>query len=513
MRLKTFNSPITPKSLFTFLFILILNITGVYSQSADCAAQNRTVNSQADLDALSDCVTLTGNLDFGSDIVNATINGIQTIRGSLTVPYSAKIQRLIAPDLSFIGGIIHIKGALNLTVLRMPSLANLGAIRFENLPVLRSVEFSSQVDSLGGNTAVQLSLWNTAIESLADVIYRNVESVQIVNNPNLFDINLPIRNITGIFEIRYNGADSQPTRVTFPYLESAGYISMGSDVGEVNLPNLTHVDSTLEITSKNLTKIELPNLVTIGQERLVTGSNSLRASVEIYTSPNLETVSFPKLEWIKSYLRINGSEKWTNLNGFPVLETVGEGVIIDGSFTNVEFPQLRAGDSESTFFIASPAIDCGRLLEEPVFTKGDWKTNITCNGNAFDLTPDDNNAGEKGNKLSGGAIGGIAVGALAAVGVSLSILFICFRRKGYTAPWRKPLPPKIPELHDEEAVKVELGTGDEAVELDNPKIAPELEGSIPLAELEGTGKVVSRAPKNAAKETTEPPVVKPPEQS
>ena len=66
---------------------------------------------------------------------------------------------------------MHVNGALNLTVLHMPSLANVGSLRFEYLPGLKTVEFSSQVDSLGDDTAIQFVVWDTAIESLADIIY------------------------------------------------------------------------------------------------------------------------------------------------------------------------------------------------------------------------------------------------------------------------------------------------------------------------------------------------------
>ncbi|RVD83942.1 uncharacterized protein DFL_005713 [Arthrobotrys flagrans] len=118
------------KTLKLSLIYSFTTITVVSSQStSNCIAELQTINPQSDLDVLSNCVTLSGSLDFGRDIINATIKGIQTTRGALRIPYGAKVQRLEAPDLSFIGGIMHLNGALNLTVLRMPSLTNVGSLR------------------------------------------------------------------------------------------------------------------------------------------------------------------------------------------------------------------------------------------------------------------------------------------------------------------------------------------------------------------------------------------------
>ncbi|KAK6337351.1 hypothetical protein TWF730_002753 [Orbilia blumenaviensis] len=514
MLLNPFKTRRVPQPFLIYLLTIVTGIASVYSQSTACTAEIRTVNSQEDLDALSDCVTLTGSLDFGRDIVNATIKGIQTIRGALRIPYGAKIQRLEAPELSFVGGIMHLNGALNLTRLYMPSLANVGSLRFEYLPRLRKLEFSSQIDSLGDDTAIQLVVWDTAIESLGDIIYRKIESVQIIENPNMNDINLPIQDITGIFVIRDNAPN---TTVTLRNLQSAGYIHMGTYVEHINLPNLTSVETTVEIRSRDLKTLELPNLLSIGRERL--SNDPPKASLEIIASSNLTDVSFPRLEWIMSYLRINGSETWTSLAGFPRLATVGDGVVVDGFFSNVDLPQFRAGDQDSTFWINSPALDCTRLLEQNMFTKGGWATNITCNGNTFDTSPEDN-MGTGGDKkpLSGGAIAGVSVGVIAAVGAGMSVLFVCFRKKGYThtLPWNRTEPPKIPELEDGEGGTHKGKTGTRRTaelegqntmrsELEGQKtVGPELEGSIPLAELEQP--VPKRMPEHEALS------VKPPEQ-
>ncbi|KAK6500163.1 hypothetical protein TWF481_010515 [Arthrobotrys musiformis] len=471
----------TPKLSLISLLTIINIITRVHSQSttsANCTAELLTINSQSELDALSSCVTLSGSINFGRDIVNATINGIQTIRGALRVTYGAKVQRLIAPDLSFVGGILQISGALNLTVLSMPSLANVGSLRFEYLPRLRTVEFSSQIDSLGDDTAIQLVVWDTAIESLADIIYRKVESVQIIENPNMVEVDLPIRNITGVFVVRDNGND---TRVSLPYLGTVGYVHMGANVGEVNLPNLTAVETDVRITSDYLRRIELPGLVNIGTEKVATTTR--RASLEINRSKNLTAVSFPKLEWIMSDLRINGSEGWTELGGFPVLGSVGDDVVIDGDFENINLPNLRPGDGESRFWINSPQVDCAALLREPIFTEGGWRTNVTCNGGLYDLSPEEETKETK-KSLSGGAIGGIAVGAVAAVGGALILFFVCFRRRRVDLP-------KILELEDGGISKrkvAELPEAKPVAELEDPEtsVAPELEGSIPLAELEAS---------------------------
>ncbi|KAF3229617.1 hypothetical protein TWF106_000006 [Orbilia oligospora] len=351
------------------------------------------------------------------------------------------LERLEAPDLSFIGGIMQINGALNLTDMRMPNLANVGALRFESLPRLKRLGFSSKVGSLNEEfTAIQLVVWDTAIESLEDIIYDRIETVQILENDNLVNVTLPVKNITGVFAVRDNG---EGTKVNLPYLGSAG-----------------------------------------------------------------------SLEWVMSDLRINGSEKWTDLKGFPVLGSVGRDIVINGSFTNVDLPELRAGDQGSTFWINSPQVDCTNLMQQSTFTEGNWKTNITCNGRMFDLSPEDPVTEDK-KSLSGGAIAVIVVGVIAAIVAALIVAFVCSRRKGYkhTLPWNRDEPPKIPELEDGEGGTqkrkiVELGagaSGQRATELEGLKtrVGPELEGSIPLAELEGASRA-NRAPEHQVSDTQPP---------
>ncbi|KAF3112195.1 hypothetical protein TWF706_010794 [Orbilia oligospora] len=509
MRLK----PPKLSILSAYVYFLTTSITQVSSQSSlNCTAETQTANSQSDLDALSECVTLSGSLTIGRDIVNATINGIQTIRGAFRILYGAKVERLEAPDLSFIGGIMQINGALNLTDMRMPNLANVGALRFESLPRLKRLGFSSKVGSLNEEfTAIQLVVWDTAIESLEDVIYDRIETVQIIQNDNLVNVTLPVKNITGVFAVRDNG---EGTKVNLPYLGSAGSVGLGNLVAEVNLPSLTWVETVVEISSGSLKTIEFPNLVNIGKEKTSTNTNTRRATLEISRSRNLTDVSFPKLEWIMSDLRINGSEKWTDLKGFPVLGSVGRDVVINGSFTNIDLPELRAGDQGSTFWINSPQVDCTNLMQQSTFTEGNWKTNITCNGRMFDLSPE-GPATEDKKSLSGGAIAGIVVGVIAAIVAALIVVFVCFRRKGYThtLPWNRDEPPKIPELEDGEGSTrkrkiVELGagtSGQRAAELDGLKtrVDPELEGSIPLAELEGASRA-NRAPEHQVSDTKPP---------
>ncbi|KAF3104457.1 hypothetical protein TWF569_000104 [Orbilia oligospora] len=509
MRLK----PPKLSILSAYVYFLTTSITQVSSQSSlNCTAETQTANSQSDLDALSECVTLSGSLTIGRDIVNATINGIQTIRGAFRILYGAKVERLEAPDLSFIGGIMQINGALNLTDMRMPNLANVGALRFESLPRLKRLGFSSKVGSLNEEfTAIQLVVWDTAIESLEDVIYDRIETVQIIQNDNLVNVTLPVKNITGVFAVRDNG---EGTKVNLPYLGSAGSVGLGNLVAEVNLPSLTWVETVVEISSGSLKTIEFPNLVNIGKEKTSTNTNTRRATLEISRSRNLTDVSFPKLEWIMSDLRINGSEKWTDLKGFPVLGSVGRDVVINGSFTNIDLPELRAGDQGSTFWINSPQVDCTNLMQQSTFTEGNWKTNITCNGRMFDLSPEGPVTEDK-KSLSGGAIAGIVVGVIAAIVAALIVVFVCFRRKGYThtLPWNRDEPPKIPELEDGEGSTrkrkiVELGagtSGQRAAELDGLKtrVDPELEGSIPLAELEGASRA-NRAPEHQVSDTKPP---------
>ncbi|EPS45193.1 hypothetical protein H072_848 [Dactylellina haptotyla CBS 200.50] len=366
------------------LLLLASNVSGQTS-GTNCDLEDRTVETQVELDRLSTCRTLNGDLILGLDLTNITIPGLQTIRGDF-IAHQGSCESISAPSLSFVGGLFYVGNAENLTTISMPSLATVGSFRLDTIPNLRTVDFSSQIDSIGDDPARSLVIWGTGLDSLAPIIYRNVQNVQINDNPDLKNITLQVQNVTGGISFRRNGGPDG-AKVSLDQLEWADSLLLDG-LNSISIPKLTHINNVLQITANNSFDIlEFPNLTSIGSSPDPIPGRT-QGYLELTFGEKLRRASFPKLQWITDYLQVRagpvGAEP--NLGAFPVLQTVGQYIDIIGNFTSIDFPKLQAQNAKSKVSIMSSDLNCTDFVSQEFFRAGNWSTPIECNGEIYNTT-------------------------------------------------------------------------------------------------------------------------------
>ncbi|KAF3940488.1 hypothetical protein ABW19_dt0206330 [Dactylella cylindrospora] len=469
------------------IVLQLLAASAIYAQENICDEETRTANSQLDLDKLQPCVTLKGNLVLGPGLRTAALRGVQTIRGDLTSEGNENLEEIQAPNLSFIGGLLSITDSANFSALSMPSLANLGSLRLENLPGLQELQFGSQVDSPGEAAARQLVVINTGLESITEIIYRYAETVKIQDNPSLDNINLPLINVTSNLIIRNN---QENTNLTLNRLEWANEVILGGLIGSLNTPRLKHVNGNLRLSDNTYTALSMPALTSVGPSR---EAGKMEIELAISNSPQLQSVSFLNLQWVTDYLRINStSPSWTVIDGFPVLQSVGRDTEIEGEFSKMDFPSLRSENPWSSFAASGADLNCEELTAQTFIQQGGWVSVYCNNQNYFTAStvPEDNSG------LSGSEIAGVVMGSVGAVLLALFAILFYLRWKGqWIFAKRKTARSKL-GIHDEGSSKIELHSESIAElqdtrytpELDNSsrRFAPELDGDSIIAELDGT---------------------------
>jgi hypothetical protein len=112
------------------------------SSNSTCTNTNGfNIGSQSDLDALSSCSTVTGNIIINSiSIPSVTIpQGVQHVKGDLRVSQIVSVVSFSASGLQSISGTFELLNLTGLQSLSAPSLTSVGGINFVILPLLQTM--------------------------------------------------------------------------------------------------------------------------------------------------------------------------------------------------------------------------------------------------------------------------------------------------------------------------------------------------------------------------------------
>ncbi|KAK6332874.1 hypothetical protein TWF696_002894 [Orbilia brochopaga] len=457
--------------------------------------QDQIVHSQAELDLLRACIIFNGHLTIDANLKSAQISGIQIIRGNLTAVNQTQTESIIAPNLSYIDGALRVIGAPMLESVGIPNLAYLGSIHLENLPTLDSFNTSTKVLAANRPEAPEIVIRSTGIGNIDWLLYTFAAGVQIIDNPRMRNIRLPIKS-ADLLEIRNNGRDATVALENLVYCRDL-YIKDG--VGNLTLPRLYQTTGDVSLSNNTYSALELPALETVGIDFDAADPADRRfTNLTVDASPNLRTVSFPMLKIALSSLILNGSSNWKVLNGFPSLQQVSS-LFVDGNFTTVEFPKLESQRSTSVYVKAE--VSCNDFIKQEGIAHRNF-TVLMCNEMIYNTTTDTLgplSAGDEAqSSMPMGAKAGIAVGVASALGLVVSAAFYHCRRTGRRWLWIYPAHKNVSELSGDtfkaelgdDRMRPELSDGRSSpAELDDGTMRPELEGSGPIAELDGTPKL------------------------
>lgn len=359
-------------------------------QNDPCKAKSNKVQSQGDLDGLSNCRILTGDLIIGNGLVQANIDGVESIQGSLIAKNATLLQSLSAPMLNSIGGTFDLESLTVLGTLSFPSLKSVGSIYWQTLPGLQQLSFApSEITE-----ADKVTITDTILESLTGINLVTVGRFDINNNRYLKDITVQLTNITDSLSIEFN---SPSVAASFPNLTWANNATFRS-CGSVSLPLLQTVNGSLGFFENTFEDLATPKLTAVG-----TGTDG--GDITFAKNDDLKNVSMPLLTTIYGTLQFVNDTSLDAIDGFPKLSSVHGSIDVSGKFDKCSFPSIK--DIRGGFNLQTTAqFDCTNFDK---LQGGIVKGSYVCSGAVTDpgtegTTPQTNGDSGSGSKNAAGRL-------------------------------------------------------------------------------------------------------------
>lgn len=296
-----------------------------------CSAATTTISAAADASALAGCTTFTGSIAIATGTTdNIALDGISVIQGSLIASNVTQITQISAGSLESITEEFNLDELTILSTLTFPRLTDVGSIVWNALPALQGLSFTT-----GVQTASELNIQNTQLNTLDGIDLQVVDTVYITNNDYLQEINMQLGNITTSLTIEANGNN---VSAIFPNLIWANNMTL-RNVTTYSSPSLEAVNGSLGFYSNEFTSISCANLTTVG------------GSLSFVDNGDLTNVSMPALKTVGGGFSITNNTDLNSVSGFTDLATVSGAVSMVGNFTNVTLPAL--GDVKGAFNLNS----------------------------------------------------------------------------------------------------------------------------------------------------------------
>ncbi|KAG7817285.1 hypothetical protein KL909_003000 [Ogataea angusta] len=309
----------------------LTSTTSISVPSGCSFSKTLTATAQSDLDDLSSCSAIEGDIYITGDLSTASIANVKAIYGSLSAFNCSNLQSLRADSLTTITKQLELTDLYVLDTLSFGSLVSVGSINWVTLPALTQAGLAA-----GVSDCQSIYISDTQLESLDGFNPINVETFNINNNKNLASISSDIQSISNALSVSYNGDD---TNVTFDSLSWANNITFYS-VSSISMSNISTVNSSLGVFESNVESLAIPSLKKIGGD------------LSIIDNDDLTEIDFSDLTSVGGGFVIANNSNLETIDGFDSLTTIGGAVILKGDFDNATFPKLstvRGGfDLETT---------------------------------------------------------------------------------------------------------------------------------------------------------------------
>lgn len=213
----------------------------------------------------------------------------------------------------------------------MPALTSVGSVHFQSLPALDVLNLTS-----GITIADSIFINDTLLSSIAGIEVVSVGDFSLTGNHRLGRVDLPIRNITGDFIARFNGARTQIYLPDLPFAKSLNI----THVLSFEAPQLETIEKFAQFDNNFFTSLTIPRLRSIeGLVRFDYNNDFTSLSFPeleycgdliITNSLNLSSISLPALKAINGQLSITNSTMLAVIDGFKKLTTVEANVKVRG---------------------------------------------------------------------------------------------------------------------------------------------------------------------------------------
>jgi hypothetical protein len=279
--------------------------------TSTCPDLDYTITTQADIDAITNCSLVRGDLTLDSASGSIYLPYPTDVGGNVYIRNNSHLQSLIF-DVQSIGGSLVVQNASALTTLLTLSLHSIQEVVLQNAPLL---------SSWGEPNAVVLYTMTIEGTLLPLIELEHVETMdeaRISNNPNLTSIDLPaLKNITNYLFVQENNPEIS---IMLDELQWANNIS-SRDVGKIDLPKIYKINNTLEISDSLVDTIELPKLAYAG------------GGLYFLNNKNLSYIGAPDLNSVGgATITILNNLKLASPGNFSALGKAS-GIILSGDFT------------------------------------------------------------------------------------------------------------------------------------------------------------------------------------
>ncbi|TKA81538.1 hypothetical protein B0A49_00452 [Cryomyces minteri] len=297
-----------------------LAVAGQAAAQSSCSAATKTIQNAGDASALAACQTFTGTIAIATGTTdNIALDGIRKIQGSLIADNVTQLTQMSGSSLETITDTFDLNGLTILSTLNFPRLTNVNTIRWEALPALQGLSFTT-----GVQTAASVTIQNTQLNSLTGINLQVVDTFFIANNPYLNQMALQLGNISTSLTLEANGRNLS---AVFPNLQWAFNMTF-RNCSTVSIPSLASVNGSMGFYSNELTSLIGPNLTSVG------------GSLSFVSNTMLTNISLPKLTTIGGGFQIANNTELKSIDGFPSLKTIGGALDFNGNFSNVSLPAI-----------------------------------------------------------------------------------------------------------------------------------------------------------------------------
>lgn len=289
---------------------------------AECTVTGTTtVQNAGDATALASCSTFSGSIAVATGTTDdIALSGIQVMNGNLVANTVDNMKRISASDMVELNGEMNLNQVQRLYAVDFPKLKKVKSINFVALPNLMTIGFTASVEQADTVTVI-----NTAVRSLAGINLQKAKKLEITNNPYINEIDMQLGNVSDSLTFADN---NKGVKVALPNLLWATNLTFRS-CGSVSVPSLAKLNGSLGLYTNGFESFSAPNLTEVGEALAIVGNDAMN------------NLTFPLLTKISDNLQIANNSALTEVDGFPLLKSIGGAFDISGNMSKVETPKLE----------------------------------------------------------------------------------------------------------------------------------------------------------------------------
>jgi len=272
-----------------------------------------TIQNAGDASAIASCSTFSGNIAIATGTTDdISFPGVKKIKGDLIADTATELKQISASDLEELDGEMMLNDLTRLNAVNFPKLKAIDSIKWNALPALQEIGFTGEVTK-----ANKVDIQNTALRSLKGINIEEVDTVFIANNGYIDEISMQLGNVSTSLTLADN---NEAVKVELPNLIWASNLTFRF-CGSVSVPSLERLNGSLGLYNNGFESFSAPNLTSVGE------------AVALVANENLSNVSFPALTKISGNLQIANNSKLIEIDGYPVLKSIGGAFDMSGNFT------------------------------------------------------------------------------------------------------------------------------------------------------------------------------------